>query len=65
MSRNFAKDDPIADAREYANRPIPNRGKCCICHKPILIWETYYEIEDELIHDDCIFDWVSQFRKYP
>lgn len=65
MCRNPGRDDPIADAHDYANRDVPSRGVCAVCNQPIPTWDTYYEIEDELIHDDCIYDWTSQFRKYP
>ena len=65
MSRNWEKDDPIADAHDYANRDMPLRGKCAVCKKDIPMWADYYQIEDELIHDECIYDWVGQFRKYP
>ena len=65
MSRNWGKDDPIADAHDHANRDMPSRGRCTVCNKDIYTWETYYQIEDELIHDECIYDWIGQFRKYP
>lgn len=64
MSRNYFRDDPIADARDYANRKIPSRGDCAVCGEPIPTWDMYYDTGDELIHDECIFDWVKKFRKY-
>lgn len=53
------------DAHDYANRDIPSRGMCAVCKEPIPTWDMYYEIEDDLIHDECIYDWLEQFRKYP
>lgn len=65
MSRNYFRDDPIADAHDYANREIPSRGYCVVCNKAIPTWDIYYDTGDELIHDDCIFDWLKTIRKEP
>ena len=65
MGRNWGRDDPIADAHDYANRDIPSRGKCEVCGEDIPTWDQYYDIEGQLVHDECIYDWVGQYRKYP
>lgn len=55
--------DPIADAERYSNRDIPIRGKCSMCKEDIPTWDIYYEIDGELICDNCINDYIAQFRK--
>ena len=64
MSRNYFRDDPIADAHDYSNRELPVIGKCEHCNKGILSWETHYNVEGLLLHDDCALDWLNQFKKY-
>lgn len=63
MNRNYFRDDPVADAEEYANRPTPIVGRCVECGKAIATWEIRYEIQGDLICDDCIYEWLAQFRK--
>lgn len=63
MSRNYYRDDPVADAEDHANRPLPIIGKCVECGKVLARWDIRYEIEDDLICDDCIYDWLAEFRK--
>lgn len=64
MSRNYAVDNPERDAEEYASRELPVIGKCEHCGEDIYSWETHYNVEGLLLHDDCAIDWLNQFRKY-
>jgi hypothetical protein len=36
-------------------------GKC-YCGEDILSNEDYYDIDGELIHEDCLREWAEQFR---
>jgi hypothetical protein len=65
MSRNWNRDNPVADAEEHFSREIPSRGRCVICKRPIPTWDQYYQIENELVCEECIYDWLEQFRKCP
>ena len=38
-------------------------GYCAHCKEAIYAWEDHYNIEDELIHDDCLVDWAAKYRK--
>lgn len=55
--------DPIADAERYASRDIPTVGKCCVCKEDIPIWADYYEIDDDLICDDCLVEYMQKYKK--
>lgn len=61
--RYYFRDDPVADAEDHAGRPIPIVGKCVECHREIATWEIRYEIQDVIICDDCIYTWLSHYRK--
>ena len=37
-------------------------GACAHCGDPVLDYEEYYEINGELIHGDCILDWLEKFK---
>ena len=64
MGRNWGRDDPVADAEDWSGREAPVIGECEYCHEPIHEGEDYYDIEGTLLHDDCDFDWLRQFKKY-
>lgn len=34
----------------------------CWCGSQIRADEDYYEIDGELIHDDCLHEWAQQYR---
>ena len=38
-------------------------GNCENCSEPIFKGEEHYEIDDILLHEDCLYDWASQFKK--
>lgn len=37
-------------------------GYCVTCGEAIVFGDDYYEIDGELIHEDCLTDWAAQFR---
>lgn len=64
MGRNWGRDDPVADAEDWASREAPVIGECEYCHEPIHEGEDYYDIDGTLLHDDCDLDWLRQYKKY-
>jgi hypothetical protein len=38
-------------------------GVCEHCGKDIYSDSDYYELEDVLVHDDCILDYIRQFKR--
>lgn len=62
--RNWFRDDPIRDAEDYAAREAPVKGICEHCGQPIYDGDDYYDIEDTLLHEDCLRDWAEQYRKW-
>ena len=36
-------------------------GRCKVCKEPIYEDENYYDIHDELIHEDCLSDWAQKY----
>ena len=37
-------------------------GVCEKCGEEVLDYEEHYNINGELIHGDCVMDWLEQFR---
>lgn len=37
-------------------------GKCVVCGGDIVALDDYYEIDGDLIHDDCLREWAKQFK---
>ena len=37
-------------------------GECAACGDLIYAHEERYDIEGELIHEDCLSDWAEQFK---
>ena len=62
---SFYSDDPVRDAeRYYASQSEPEEiGRCEHCGEPIYANEDYYEIGDELLHEDCLSEWAEKFAK--
>lgn len=61
-------DEPAWDAEEY-DRELEYRrerrrvGRCVCCYEPIYDIEGYYDINGELLHDDCLHEWAAQYKK--
>lgn len=34
-------------------------GRCAACKRSILASEDHYDIDDDLIHEDCLTDWAK------
>lgn len=54
-------DRPDLEDNRDDGKPI---GECAFCNSEIMEWEDYYDIDGALVHDDCIFDYIHQFKKY-
>lgn len=66
MGRNWFRDDPVADAEDWAEHEPKISGYCESCKKAIYKGESYYDIEGELLCDDfgCTDSWLRRFKKY-
>lgn len=38
-------------------------GTCEACREEIREDETYYDIEGDLLHEDCLLDWAWKYRR--
>jgi hypothetical protein len=48
---------------DYEQQEPISIGKCKYCKDDIMAWEDdYYKIGDDLIHDDCIIDYIKRYR---
>lgn len=61
----FYSDDPIRDAERHqawldARQEVI--GKCEHCGDNIYADEDYYDIEGEIIHEDCLREWAEKYR---
>lgn len=36
---------------------------CYHCGEPIHEGEDYYDIHNEVIHEDCLRDWASEYKR--
>lgn len=56
--------DPVRDARVYEEWTRPKSiGVCEQCSDLIFDFEDYYEINGNMVHEDCLTDWAEQFKK--
>ena len=37
-------------------------GECAACHEDIRADEDYYDIEGEIVHEECLSDWAEKYR---
>ena len=65
----FYSDNPVCDAEQHMAMQERYEqehrvGKCAQCGEPVHDYDDYYEFEDgNLVHDDCVLDWIAQFKK--
>lgn len=70
MSRNWGRDDPVADAEDWASREDerPLLGYCKICGCELRGssngWDADdgYIIDNELVCDDCLREHFKEMR---
>lgn len=36
---------------------------CPVCGEPVMEWDDRYDIDGEIIHDDCLYAWAEKFLK--
>ena len=61
-------DDPVADFdtwdRTQHEKRVQHRvGRCAQCGEDIHDYDDYYDFNGDLTHDECMLDWVAQFKK--
>lgn len=54
-------DRPDLEDDRSEGEPV---GDCEWCKSEIMGWDDYYDIEGVLVHDDCILDYLRQYKKY-
>ena len=37
-------------------------GVCEYCGEPVLDYDSHYDIRGELVHSDCIMEWLEEFK---
>ena len=42
--------------------PASKIGKCAACGGDVYPYDERYEIEDELIHAECLTDWAKKYE---
>ena len=59
----FWTDNPERDAeRDYEEREPKKIGVCEECSDPIYDGEDYYEIDGDMLHEDCLYDWAHKYK---
>lgn len=38
-------------------------GECCVCREKVSAYEEYYDIDDDIVCDNCLFQYMKPFRK--
>ena len=36
---------------------------CPVCREPVMEWDDRYDIDGEIIHEDCLYAWAEKFLK--
>lgn len=61
-------DDPVRDAERHAAMQdryaeLHRVGRCAQCGEDIHDYDDYYDFENDIVHDDCVLDYIAQFKK--
>ena len=64
----YLSDDPVRDFERYDHEQTENNRKhykcnCAQCGETVYDYEDYYDFYGDVVHDDCILDFVAQFKK--
>lgn len=61
MRRDYNIDNPMLlnDSELYIPRVFAN---CDCCNEPIYIGERYLEVNDDIIHEDCKYEYLFSDR---
>lgn len=62
MSFSCVKGKSDCDGCMMCEKPAKKVGICTACQEPVYGGEEYYDIEGELVHDDCLRDWAEKYR---
>lgn len=55
-------DNPERDAERYYEETKPKSiGVCEHCSDPIYDYEDYYDIDGDMVHEDCIRDYAERW----
>lgn len=65
---SFYSDDPVADFNQWDaeqnRRQQEHRiGRCAQCGEDIHDYDDYYDFDGTIVHDDCVLDYIAQFKK--
>ena len=42
------------------HQPIVDR--CCICKEDIFAGEIYFDFDGEMVHEDCVHEYIRRYR---
>ena len=64
----FYSDDPVRDfdrwdAEMERNRMRHRRGRCIHCDEDIYEGEPHYDIDGDLLHEDCLWGWAQEYKR--
>lgn len=64
----YYSDDPVRDfdrwdADQERSRMRHRRGKCIHCGEDVYDYDDHYDIDGDLIHEDCLSGWAEQYRR--
>ncbi len=61
-------DDPVADFNRYdmemeRKRERHYKGECIHCREAVYDYDDHYDMEGDLLHEDCLYGWAEQYKK--
>ena len=61
-------DNPVADFDVWDRQQNEQRtqhrvGRCAQCGEDVYDYDDYYDFDGDRVHDDCVIDWIAQFKK--
>ena len=59
MCKKFAGRECTGCGACHETRAV---GICEHCGEEIHEGEEYYDIEDVMLHEDCLYDWAKQYK---
>lgn len=64
----FRTDDPAADfdrwdAEQERRRERHFLCRCSQCNEALYDYDDYYDFDGDKVHEDCVMDWIAQFKR--
>lgn len=61
MSYACVRGKAECDGCMMCEKELEALGYCAECDEPVYVDQEHYDIEGELVHDECLTDWAKKY----